>query len=60
VVQIKKGKLTFPAPYWEHVSEGAKDFISRVHEWGRLCVERRGGAEGLVQRGRVAESGWML
>jgi len=53
--KIKKGKVTFPAPYWEHVSDGAKDFISRVlvvdpverftagqcleHEWVRRAGE---------------------
>ena len=28
--QIKKGKVMFPAPYWEHVSDSAKDFICKV------------------------------
>eukprot|EP00292_Cryptomonas_paramecium_P005260 CAMPEP_0113693906 /NCGR_PEP_ID=MMETSP0038_2-20120614/19947_1 /TAXON_ID=2898 /ORGANISM="Cryptomonas paramecium" /LENGTH=436 /DNA_ID=CAMNT_0000616075 /DNA_START=53 /DNA_END=1359 /DNA_ORIENTATION=- /assembly_acc=CAM_ASM_000170 len=28
--KIKKGKVNFPLPYWEHVSEGAKNFICKV------------------------------
>eukprot|EP00287_Rhodomonas_sp_CCMP768_P007765 CAMPEP_0196728014 /NCGR_PEP_ID=MMETSP1091-20130531/8843_1 /TAXON_ID=302021 /ORGANISM="Rhodomonas sp., Strain CCMP768" /LENGTH=503 /DNA_ID=CAMNT_0042070713 /DNA_START=119 /DNA_END=1630 /DNA_ORIENTATION=- len=28
--QIRKGEYTFPSPYWDEVSEGAKDIVSKV------------------------------
>ena len=28
--QIRKGEFTFPSPYWDEVSEGAKDLVSRM------------------------------
>ena len=28
--QIRKGEYTFPSPYWDDVSEGAKDIVSKV------------------------------
>jgi calcium/calmodulin-dependent protein kinase I len=28
--QIRKGEYTFPSPYWDEVSDGAKDLISRM------------------------------
>ena len=28
--QIRKGEYTFPSPYWDEVSDGAKDLISKV------------------------------
>mmetsp|Transcript_3807 Transcript_3807/g.9108 ORF Transcript_3807/g.9108 Transcript_3807/m.9108 type:complete len:522 (+) Transcript_3807:78-1643(+) len=28
--QIRKGEYTFPSPYWDEVSDGAKDIVSKV------------------------------
>lgn len=28
--QIKKGQFSFPSPYWDHISDGAKDLIKRL------------------------------
>mmetsp|Transcript_39548 Transcript_39548/g.61682 ORF Transcript_39548/g.61682 Transcript_39548/m.61682 type:complete len:520 (+) Transcript_39548:31-1590(+) len=28
--QIRKGEYTFPSPYWDDVSDGAKDIVSKV------------------------------
>jgi serine/threonine protein kinase len=40
--QIKAGKFEFPSPYWDDISENAKDFISsllKVDPAERLCGE---------------------
>lgn len=33
--QIRKGEYTFPSPYWDEVSEAAKDMVSKVRSRSR-------------------------
>ncbi len=33
--QIKNGKFDFPSPYWDDISDQAKDLINKL-----LCVDR--------------------